>query len=238
MRTLIIGLSLPGADFDNYSFLNAPSFAEYHQIVADMGAVSHAVDDIVRGTAAHTTYGGQAIVNGEASAHAFSLRALLDMRRRETEWVLRHGGLVAIMAYPELALADVADGPWRSFAWLPPVEHLSYETDLLAGFGRPGAVLVDAEHPFAPYVQQLAPHIAYRVYLNEAMGAASEAHVFARSTGGQAIGFELRLCEGRLVVLPPLVKPDQERPRTAAAIGECLARWSERATGVTKEQLG
>jgi len=237
MRTLIIGLSLPSADFDNHTFLNAPSFAEYHQLVVDTAAVSRAVDDVVNATAAHTTYGGQAIVNGQASAHAFSLRALLDMRRRETEWVLAHGGLVVLLAYPEVAQPDVAGGPWRSYDWLPPAEGFSYETDLLAGFGRPGAVLVDADHPFAPYVQQLAPHVAYRVYLNEAADSASQARAFARSSGGQAIGFELSLGEGTLVVLPPLVKPEEERARTAAAIGDCLARWPERSASAAKEQV-
>jgi len=131
----------------------------------------------------------------------------------------------------------VASGAWRSYDWLPPPEAFSFETDFLAGFGRPGAVLVDSEHPFAPYIQQLAPHIAYRVYLNETTPAARNAHVFARSSGGQATGFELPLGEGRLVVLPPLVAPDSNRPRTAAALVDCLARWQERArtAPITKE---
>jgi hypothetical protein len=235
MRTLIVGLSLPDVDFDNHSFLNAPSFAEYQQLVVDTAAVSRAVADVVNGAAAHTTYGGQAIVNGDASAHAFSLRALLDMRRRETEWLVSHGGLVVLLAYPEVAQADVAGGPWRSYDWLPAPESFSYETDLLAGFGRPGAVLVDAEHPFAPYIQQLAPHVAYRVYLNETGPAARDAHVFARSSGGQAIGFELPIGDGRLVVLPPLVAPESDRPRTAAALIDCLARW--RAATHAKEEI-
>ncbi|MEK7248210.1 MAG: hypothetical protein AAB092_07030 [Chloroflexota bacterium] len=230
MRTLIVGLSLPNADFDNHSFLNAPSFAEYQQLVVDTASVSRTVDDVVNGAAAHTTYGGQAIVNGDASAHAFSLRTLLEMRRRETEWVISHVGLVVLLAYPEVTQSDVAGGPWRSYDWLPRPEAFSFETDLLAGFGRPGAVLVDSGHAFAPYIQQLAPHVAYRVYLNETVVAVRNAHVFARSSGGQAIGFELPLGEGRLVVLPPLVKPESDRPRTAAAIADSLAHWREQAS--------
>lgn len=235
MRTLIIGLSLPGVEFDNYSFLNAPSFSEYHQIVVDGATVGRCVDDVVNGTGAHATYGGQAIVNGEASAHAFPLRALLDMRRRETEWVITHGGLVVLMAHPEVAVPNVDGGTWRSYDWLPAPEAASFETDLLAGFGRPGAVLVDSAHPFAPYIQQLAPHVAYRVYLNETAGAGRDARVFARSSGGQAIGFEIPLGEGTLIVLPPLVKPDQERPRTAAAIRDCLASWQAARTHAKEE---
>lgn len=240
MRTLIVGLSLPNADFDNHSFLNAPSFGEYQQLVVDTASASRVIDDVVNGAAAHTTYGGQAIVNGDASAHAFSLHTLLDMRRRETEWVISHNGLVVVLAYPEVTQSDVAGGPWRSYDWLPRPEAFSFETDLLAGFGRPGAVLIDSEHAFAPYIQQLAPHVAYRVYLNETAAAARNAHVFVRSSGGQAIGFELPLGEGRLVVLPPLVKPESDRPRTAAAIAGCLAHWRELASTAerhTKEDV-
>jgi hypothetical protein len=108
---------------------------------------------------------------------------------------------------------------------------------LRAGFGRPGAVLVEGEHPFAPYISQLAPHIAYRVYLNEAGEAARKAQIFARSSGGQAIGFELQLGDGTLVVLPQLVRPDQDRPRTVAAIKDCLTRWSERARTPATEEI-
>lgn len=235
MRTLVIGIPLPNIDFDNHTFLNAPSFGEYQQILVDTASAARAVDDVVNHAAPHTTYGGQAVVNGQASAHAFSLRALLDMRRREADWLVSHGGLVVLMASPEVVEADVEGGPWRSYDWLPAPEGFSYENDLLAGFGRPGAVLVDSEHPFAPYIQQLAPHVAYRVYLNETAEAARDAHVFARSSGGQPIAFEMPLGEGRLIVLPPLVKPEQDRARTATAISECLALWQAAGARMTEE---
>jgi hypothetical protein len=236
MRSLIIGFSLPSVDFDNYTFLGAPSFAEYHHIVVDGATVARQVDDVVSGNAAHATYGGQAIVSGPASAYAFSLRTLLEMRNRETEWVLSHGGLIVLMASPDVAQPDIEGSPWRSYDWLPSAQGFSYETDLLAGFGRPGAVLVDAEHPFAPYIQQLAPHVAYRIYLNEAGEGGARCNVFARSSGGQAIGFDIPLGGGTLVVLPPLLKPDQERARTAAAITSSIARWNERARTLLKEE--
>jgi hypothetical protein len=159
------------------------------------------------------------------------------MRRREAEWVLSHGGVVAIMATPEVNQPEVAGEPWRTYDWLPRSDGFSAQSDLLAGFGRPGAALVDSEHPFAPYLQQLAPHVAYRVYLNEAGESARQAHVFARSAGGQAIGFELPFIEGTLIILPPLVKPDQDRPRTATAISDCFARWQTARTTAREEML-
>ncbi len=229
MRTLVIGLSLPNAQFDNYSFVSAPSFGEYSQIVVDVASVSRTVDDVIHGTAVHSTYGGQAVVSGETSAHSFPLRELLQMRRRETEWLLAHGGLVALLGYPGFPHAGVADGTWNSYAWLPEPEGFSFERDLLAGFGRPGAVLVDAKNPFAPYIQGLASRLAYRVYVNEESPALAECgSVFARSEGGVPIAFQIQDGDGHLVVLPPILHPESDRAVITDAFLQSFERWAKR----------
>jgi hypothetical protein len=229
VRTLVIGLSLPNAQFDNYSFVSAPSFGEYSQIIVDMASVSRTIDDVVHGTAAHTTYGGQAVVNGEASAHAFSLRELLRMRQRETDRLLSHGGLVVLLGYPDVPHTDIAGEDWHSYAWLPEPEGFSFQRDLLAGFGRPGAVLVDGEHPFAPLIQALASRLAYRVYVNEESPALAEnGTVFARSEGGVPIAFEIKDGEGHLVVLPPILRPESDRAVITDALLQSFERWGAR----------
>ena len=229
MRTLVIGLSLPNAQFDNYSFVSAPSFGEYSQIIVDLGSVSRTVDDVIHGTAVHSTYGGQAVVSGEASAHAFPLSELLQMRRRETEWLLAHGGLVVLLAYPDVPHAGVAGGTWHSYAWLPEPEGFSFERHLLAGFGRPGAVLVDAENPFAPYIQTLTSRLAYRIYVNEESPALAECgSVFARSEGGIPIAFDIRDGDGHLVVLPPILRPESDRAVITDVFLQSFARWDAR----------
>ena len=231
MRTLVIGLALPNAQFDNYSFVSAPSFGEYSQIIVDMASVSGTVDDIIQGTAVHSTYGGQAVVCGEASAHAFPLGELLQMRHRETEWLLAHRGLVVLLGYPDVPHAGVAGGVWQSYAWLPAPEGFSFARDLLAGFGRPGAVLVDAGHPFAPYVQVLASRLAYRVYVNEESPALAEfGSVFARSEGGIPIAFDIRDGDGHLVVLPPILRPESDRTVITDAFLQSFERWAARSS--------
>jgi hypothetical protein len=237
VRTLIVGLPLPNAQFDNHSFISAPSFADYQRIVVDMASVSRVIDDVVNGTGAHSTYGGQAVVNGETSPHAFSLPDLLAMRRRETDWLIAHGGLVVLIGQPVVPHARVgASGdqpntnePWHSYAWLPEPEMFSYRTDLLPGFGRPGAVLVDGEHPFAPMIKALAQRLAYRIYISEDQPAVAETgHVFARSEGGIPIAWDMRAGEGQLVFLPTILKPETDRQITANALSESLERWDAR----------
>jgi hypothetical protein len=229
VRTLIIGFPLPNTEVDNHSFVSAPSFGEYQRVVVDIASVSRTVDDVVHGTAAHATYGGQAVVNGEASAYAFPLRELLTMRRRETEWLLSHGGLVVLIGSPDVPHADIAGDPWHSYDWLPEPEGFSFQRDLLAGFGRPGAVLVDAEHPFAPFVQALATRLAYRVYVNEeAPGIAENGHVIARSEGGVPIAFDVRAGDGHIVVLPPILRPESDRRVIATAFIDSFELWDAR----------
>lgn len=236
MRTLIVGFPLPNAQFDNHSFLSAPSFGEYQRIVVDMASVSRTVDQVAHGTAANATYGGQAVVNGEASPHAFPLRELLSMRRREAEWLLSHGGLVVLIGYPDIPHADIAGGTWHSYDWLPQPESFSFQRDLLAGFGRPGAVLVDAEHPFAPFVRALASRLAYRVYVNEeSPGLTENGHVFARSEGGVPIAFDIRAGEGHIVLLPPVMRPESDRPVTATALIDSFERWDAGRTAPPSE---
>jgi hypothetical protein len=239
MRTLVVGIPLPNLNFDNFTFLSAPSFIEYHRVIVDMAATARAVQEVVDGAAPHTTYGGQAIVNGAASAHAFPLAELLAMRHREAERLLANGGTIILIAHPETTVPNLlpahpeepGGGTWRSYAWIPEPEDFSYACDLLPGFGRSGAVLTDAEHPFAPYITELAPRIAYRAHINEdSNGFAEHGRAFARSSGGVAIAGEIAAAGGRLIILPALADPNKDRPQIAGAMVRCLERWD---TGIT-----
>jgi hypothetical protein len=230
IRTLVLGIPLPHAAFDNASFLSAPSFSEYRRMVFEPSSAARVVQEVVEGTHIHQTYGGQAIVNGQGSAHAFGLAELLDMRRREGHRLVAGGGLVVVFGHPEITVSGVGGGgEWRSYSWLPSPEGLAYAEALVPGFGTPGAVLTDSEHPFAPLVHAVAHRVAYRVHLDEdAPGAGEAARVFCRSSGGVAIGFELTVGSGSLVVLPVIQKPDTDRQAIAAALVESLERWEGR----------
>ena len=230
IRTLVLGIPLPQSTFDNASFLSAPSFSEYQRVVVEPSASARVVQEVVEGTQVHQTYGGQAIVNGRASAHAFGLGELLDMRRREGQRLIDSGGLVVLFGHPDVTVTGVGgDGEWRTYSWLPAPENLSYAEALVAGFGTPGAVLTDADHPFAPLVQAVANRVAYRAHLDEdALGVGEHARVFCRSAGGVAIGFELAVGQGSVVVLPVIQKPDTDRQAIAAAMVESLERWDAR----------
>lgn len=226
-RTLIVGLSLPNVAFDNATFLSAPSFSEYSRIVVDASAVAKTVQDVVDGTGAATTFGGQAVVNGPVSAYAFPLSELLAMRRRETEWLLRGGGMVVVLAHPVVFMSGIDATPgWDNYSWLPAPEAAAYEDVLKPGFGREGAALTDSEHPFSPVIASLASRIGYRTTIEEGLPSFSEiGRVFARSPGGAAIAAQFSAGGGTVILLPAINNPDRDRQQIAVAFVDSLARW-------------
>ncbi|MEX0786677.1 MAG: hypothetical protein WD939_08580 [Dehalococcoidia bacterium] len=205
MRILSLGFPLPGAPIDNHSFASAPSFFDYDAIIADPSALSQLIEDIVEGSAEHTTHAGERVVNGASGPGAVGLADLLHDRQDETSRLLARGGLVVCMAYPNVVHQRVTgfSGCDRYF-WLPAPAGVRYgEPHLRRGAGTE-VTPVEHDHPFGPYVSRARGKLAYHAYFaDDVPGLAGNARVFARSAGGVAVGVELTLEHGRAVFLPP-----------------------------------
>jgi hypothetical protein len=226
MRTLVIGIPLPHVSFDNHSFVSAPAFSEYERLIVEPAAVSKTVEEVISAAAEHRNFAGHPVTNGPSTAQAFSLQQLLEMRRRETEWFLARGGVVACFAHPDVAHPGVAGlCGWRRYAWLPAPRGFRYEEHLLPGFGIPGAELTAPDHPFAPYVTDLSTRYAYRATIDETAPNFGEyGHIFARSHGRAAIAVELAVDRGRVTLLPPLLDPESDRTLIAQTLHACFER--------------
>ena len=226
MRTLVIGIPLPHPTFDNYSFVSAPALSDYQQMVLEMAAVSRVVDEAAAGSNEHRTYAGQPVVDGPTTVDAFGLADLLAMRRREAERFLARGGVMACFAHPDVSHPRLQSQPgWKRYSWLPAPEEFRFEEHLLPGFGKLGVTVADSGHAFAPYVEGFGPRLAYRAEVDErAPGFESYGRVFSRSLGGAAVGVELRVGPGRIVLLPPLSRFEEERPAVATVLFECFER--------------
>jgi hypothetical protein len=219
VRTLVIGIPLPNASFDNYSFASAPSLPEYQRLVIEMSSVVRVVDELIHASAEHRTFGAEPIINGPAAEGRFSLPELLDMRRREAQQFFERGGTAVIFAYPEVTLRGVDRTPqWHSYDWLPAPANFSYADHILPGFGKEAAQDSSGDHPFNTYLHEFAPALRYRAYVEEAALEAAGGKVLARSAGGVAVAFDLPVASGRLVVTPPLLDPSKDRQQVADAI--------------------
>jgi hypothetical protein len=240
MRTLVMGIPLPHVSFDNYSFLSAPSLSEYQCVIVEMEGVSRAVQGVLDGEGEQRTFTGQQVVNGEASAAQFPLSQVLAMRQREATWALGRGAVVVCFAHPDARHVGVHDrGDWRRYEWLPEPQGSTYEELLFPAFGREGAQVVDAEHPFAAFGEGYGPRLAYRVQLDEQTAGFGEiARVFLRSPAGVAIGAELKVREGSVIILPPLLNATEGRIEVAECLFQCLERWQSARTPEAQDALG
>jgi hypothetical protein len=229
MRTLVVGIPLPHVTFDNYSFISAPALSDYQRIIVEMSAVSGAIEEVIAGTREHRDFAGHRVQNGPSTAAAFSLADLLHMRRRETDWFFARGGILVAFAHPDVAHPGV-EGicGWRRYSWLPSPTDFRYDVHLQPGFGTPGAEVIDTDYPIASFIAEFASRLAYRVTVDEAAPNFGEyGRVFARrANDGPAIALEFILGGGRLILLPPLLKPESDRAALAHALFTSLERFS------------
>jgi hypothetical protein len=227
MRTLVIGIPLPHISFDNYSFISAPAFSDYQRMIVEVSSVSAVIEEVIAGERDHRDFAGHLVHNAPSTAAAFSLQQLLQMRRREVEWFFDRGGVLVCFAHPDVAHPGVGGGcEWRRYSWLPAPPGFSYEQHLLPGFGTPGAEVSDEENAFATFVGDHASRLAYRATIDETAPNFSDyGHVFARrTTGGAAIAADLLLGNGRVILLPPILKPETDRAAVAQALFTAVER--------------
>src|SRR3989304_3616825 len=144
-----------------------------------------------------------------------------------------HDRVVVEMSSISDAVDQVVDGSpeyktpgGRRYDWLPAPEGFAYAQQLLAGYGKLGVEVDDAGHSFAPYVEEFGVRLAFRAYVSEEEGFSKFGRVFARSPGGAAVGVELAIGGGRVVLLPPLGQMDYSRDRVPLAntLHICLER--------------
>ena len=203
MRILSVGFPLPGAAIDNYTFLSAPAFFDYDAIVVDPRTLSQLIDDVVGGTIVHTTYSGEAVVNGTSGPGVVSLAELLHNRADETARLLARGGLVVCLAIPNAAHEGVHGfASVDRYCWLPAPYGLTYDSPFMKrGPGRELAP-TDVDHPFGAMLERVKARVAFQIYFEDDASSLGRC-VVARSIGGVPVAVELPVGDGRIVLLPP-----------------------------------
>lgn len=204
MRILSLGFPLPGPQVHNHSFASAPCFFDYDALVVQPLALSQLIEEVVSGSAEHTTYDRQRVVNAPTTADAVSLADVLRARKDETNRLLERGGIVVCFAYPNVPHEDVACfRECDRYYWLPEPAGIEYREPWLRRGEGTEFVVTEHEHPLGPFLQQYQRQLAYHAYVaDDADGFAEVGRVFARSTGGAAVGVEFALAHSRVIFLP------------------------------------
>ncbi|MGE0685749.1 MAG: hypothetical protein AB7P33_03315 [Dehalococcoidia bacterium] len=203
MRILSLGCPLPDSLIDNYDWASALSFYDYDALIVDpMVAVSQFVEGIVNSGESFATYNNEPVLDGPTTADAVGLADLLRRRRVETERFLAGGGLIVVMAYPDVPHPRVSGftGAHRYY-WLPAPEGTDYGSKFLQPAGGKHVAPTDFEHPFADYLESMRDSVVYRASITDgAFGSAAK--VIGRSPGGAALAVELKVGNGRVIFLP------------------------------------
>lgn len=210
-RILSVGFPLPGVLCDNYNIFSAPAFFDYDAIVLEPRVTAALIETVIAGETEVTTFAREPVRMSAAAPGDVLAQELLCRRRDETGRLLDNGGLVVTFAYPGLSrtLPDGMrlDGYW----WLSLPEGLALEPPVFQRGEGSTAHVVDWEHPFAGFVSTQAANVSYRGHFE--VRHLRGARVFATSVGGAAIGVELPLPRGSLVVLPALKAMPQGNAR-------------------------
>jgi hypothetical protein len=229
-RILSLGFPLPGPRVDNYNIATAPAFFDYDALVVDPAACGRFIEDVLHGEADADTFAGNRVRAHADGPGDISLVDLMARRRDETERLLANSGIIACFLHPETLHAAMEGERIGDYMWLPDGVHESLARAIVAGEGTQAHV-VDYTHPIASFVAGQAANLTYRAYLDEQR--APDARVFARSQGGAAVGADVPLAHGRLVLLPALrALPSGD---TRYVMSDALQRGIRRALGAIAE---
>ena len=228
MRLLLIGFSLPNPNFDNYSFLQAPSFYDFDAVVIEPAQVSKVIEDVLARTEDHRTFAGEPVLNEPAGPFIVGLADHLQRRRDETERLLAAGKLLIVFARPNVPHSHVLGLPgYDRYSWLPAPPNVIYRPPHLVPADGRGVTLADATHPFAPLVDRFQNWFTYRAAFSERLpDFPTYGRVLMRSPGGAPIGVELRVGPGRILFLPALedVPTGEMRFELATALHDAVKR--------------
>jgi hypothetical protein len=203
MRILVVGFPLPNPQFDNYNLLTSPSWFDYDGVIVDPESVSTVIEDVISHREEHFTRADEPIQNRPTNPLTVGLGDVIKRRRSEAARLLENGGVIGVFARPDVVHEGVAGFAGANrYAWLPAPAGMAWDELLIRADGTEVRV-EDAAHPFGPVVGRNSRWIAYRARIDENLpGFATYGHVFARSAGGVAVGAELRVGNGRVVLLP------------------------------------
>lgn len=206
MRILVVGFPLPNTQIDNYSFIHAPSFFDYDAVVVEAASISTVIEEVLTRSEDHRTFADEPVLNEPSGPFVVGLADHLQRRRDEAERLLAAGKMLVVFARPNVPHTHILGLPgYDRYAWLPAPAGVFYRPPQVMPADGRGVGLVDRTHPLSELVDHFQNWFTYRAYFSERLPAFPEqGRVLMRSTGGVAIGVELRVGPGRIVFLPAL----------------------------------
>ncbi|MCK9485287.1 MAG: hypothetical protein M0R73_01090 [Dehalococcoidia bacterium] len=235
MRVLSLGHRLQHRSIDNHTILNAPNLADYHAIVLDPAATFDVVRAAARAQGEFVTHADVPVVNGDSSDATAGLATLLQRRRDEMARALENGATVCVFLAPQSRFHGVTGlGGFDRYFFLPAPDGMGWDEEAVRGSEGTQVAVEDHAHPFIGVYGTFEKAVLYRAVLNErAPGFAKHARVFIRAAGGDPVGVEFPVLNGRVVFMPYPKEPGAnwlagpEGSAMVEAMSESLGRRDE-----------
>lgn len=228
MRVLVIGFPLPNPQIDNFNILTSPSWFDYDGVLVEPRSVSQVIEDVVAAKQQYETRGEEQVLNRPTNPLTVGLADVLKRRRDEVVHLLENGGTIVVFARPNVRHEDVVGFPGCDrYTWLPAPSGTSYEPPFMLRAEGSDVRPADDAHPFAPFLRQYKGSIQYRARFDENVPGFPEwGRVIARSAGGAAVGVELKVRAGTVVMLPAMggVAFGDQRFALAEAVLDAMRR--------------
>ena len=226
MRVLSLSHRLQNRAVDNHTILNAPNIADYQAIVFDAAATFEVVRAAARGEGEFRTLADVAVANGDSVDGTAGLAAVLNRRREEIVRALENGAAICVFTAPQSRFHGVngLNGLDR-YLFLPAPDGMSWDEATIRGSEGTAVGIVDHGHPFVGVYESYEKDVLYRAVFNErANGFAKYGRVFLRSAGGDPVGVEFPVLNGRLIFLPTPKQAGRDRAvgAEASAIVEAM----------------
>lgn len=227
MRVLSLSHRLPHRLLDNHTIINAPNIADYEAIVIDLAATFDVVRAAARAEGQFQTHADVPVHDGDSVDGTAGLASLLQRRREEIVRALERGAVVCAFLAPQSRFHGVTGlTGFDRFFFLPAPDGMAWDEATIRGSEGTTAAVVEHGHPLVGVFDTYDRDVLYRAVFNQrAPGFSRHARTFIRAAGGDPVGVEFPVLNGRIVFLPA-VKPgsaDKVASPMAGAIVEALS---------------
>jgi hypothetical protein len=204
VQVLSISHRMQNRELHNATIFNAPAIQDFDAVLVDTHAMFETIRQAAEAAGEFQTYNDLPVVNGSSVDGFTGIADVLQRRRDEFRAALERGVPIAVIPAPVEQLTNVAGFHGLDRYWfLPAPEGVAWDASTIVGGEGPNVSISDHQHPFVAMIEAAGGELRYRAHLDErAPGFPRDAHVFARSAGGSAVGVEVPVLNGRVIFVP------------------------------------
>ncbi len=211
LRIVAVGHRIDAPDVENISFYDSRSLLDADILIIDPSEAGAFVN--------HAERWPDGTLRIQSTSGSDSIMAQFRRRSYEIETLLKAGKLIVAFMRPRDGALCEERGRKEyqmvtNYDWLP--QRVTFIKErLVVGKGSPN-ILINPNHPFAPYFKAFGQLLSYEAYLSEG----TEYSTFLINNAGKPTGYFYPVLAGHIVMVPP-PPPDADGRKLSGVIVSC-----------------